>query len=169
MSSVKLTIKQENFCNAYVETGNASEAYRRTYNCSGSKPEIINVRACELLKKGNIVVRVKELQDELKKKSDFTKDEAISILSDIARSNIVDVLDIKNNNSFTTILVKDISTLPNSVQRAIFSLKSTDKGYEIKLYNKIDAIEKISKILGWDAPIKSESTTKVKMVIGDEQ
>ena len=28
----KLTIKQEAFARAYVETGNASEAYRRAYN-----------------------------------------------------------------------------------------------------------------------------------------
>ena len=33
----------------------------------------------------------------------------------------------------------------------------------MKLYNKIDAIDKLSKLLGWDAPIKQE----VKQEEGD--
>lgn len=42
----ELTIKQEkNFCLYHVETGNASEAYRRAYNTDGMKPETINRRA----------------------------------------------------------------------------------------------------------------------------
>ena len=32
----ELTQKQENFCLAYIETGNASEAYRKAYNATGS-------------------------------------------------------------------------------------------------------------------------------------
>ncbi|WFE85066.1 terminase small subunit [Parabacteroides chongii] len=46
-----LTIKQENFCNYYLECGNASEAYRRAYSCSKMKDESVNSRAYELLKK----------------------------------------------------------------------------------------------------------------------
>jgi phage terminase small subunit len=40
-----LTVKQENFCLAYMETGNASEAYRRAYNAGKMKPAVINVKA----------------------------------------------------------------------------------------------------------------------------
>ena len=87
----------------------------------------------------------------MQRRSDITKDEAVGILADIARANIVDALEIKSNEMFTTIVVKDVSALPIGVQRAILSVKSTDKGYELKLYNKIDAIEKMSKLLGWDA------------------
>jgi len=35
---MKLTIKQEKFCNLYIELGNASEAYRQSYNCEKMKP-----------------------------------------------------------------------------------------------------------------------------------
>ena len=41
----KLTPKQENFCLAYLETSNASEAYRRAYDSENMKPESINVNA----------------------------------------------------------------------------------------------------------------------------
>lgn len=60
-----LTPKQETFCQEYIKCGNASEAYRIAYDCKNMKPETINVKACELLKNGNIMVRVQEL-DKLK-------------------------------------------------------------------------------------------------------
>ncbi|MGL5649240.1 MAG: terminase small subunit, partial [Clostridium sp.] len=49
----KLTQKQENFCQKFVETGNASEAYRHAYNVSKMKPESVNRKACELMKNVN--------------------------------------------------------------------------------------------------------------------
>lgn len=53
-----LTPKQEKFCLAYVETGNASEAYRRAYDADNMKPETINETACRLLKNPKIAARV---------------------------------------------------------------------------------------------------------------
>lgn len=57
-----LTPKQEAFACAYVETGNASEAYRRAYNAENMKPETVWKRACELLAGGKVAGRVSELQ-----------------------------------------------------------------------------------------------------------
>ena len=33
----KLTTKQEKFCKSFIETGNATEAYRRSYDCKNIK------------------------------------------------------------------------------------------------------------------------------------
>ena len=64
--ALKLTIKQEAFARAYVETGNASEAYRRSYNVKeDAKPEGIWVDACKLLHTPNVSLRVAELQAEV--------------------------------------------------------------------------------------------------------
>ena len=60
----KLTPKQETFCQEFIKCGNASEAYKRAYDCENMKSETINVKACELLKNGNITVRVKELDEQ---------------------------------------------------------------------------------------------------------
>lgn len=57
-----LTQKQEDFCLAYIETGNASEAYRRAYDAENMKPETICKRASELLANGDITGRVKALR-----------------------------------------------------------------------------------------------------------
>lgn len=65
-----LTPKQEAFCIKYVETGNASEAYRHAYNAEKMKPETIKVKASELLKSGNVSVTVEKLKSEAKKIAD---------------------------------------------------------------------------------------------------
>ena len=62
MRAGKLTQKQENFCLAYIETGNASEAYRRAYEADGMKPETVNRKAKELLDNGKIRARLVELR-----------------------------------------------------------------------------------------------------------
>jgi len=57
-----LTAKQEAFCLAYLETGNASEAYRRSYDAENMKPETIWREAHELASNPNVSTRVIELQ-----------------------------------------------------------------------------------------------------------
>jgi phage terminase small subunit len=46
---INLTIKQDNFYLSYIETGNASEAYRRSFNSAKMKPETINRAAKEIM------------------------------------------------------------------------------------------------------------------------
>ena len=62
-----LSIKQENFCNYYIECGNASEAYRRAYPSSENwADKTVWERASILLKNNKVLARVEELQKELK-------------------------------------------------------------------------------------------------------
>lgn len=69
-----LTIKQEAFCRAYVETGNASEAYRQSYSASKMKQEAIAIEACRLLDNPNVTLMVAELQQSLVKRHEVTVD-----------------------------------------------------------------------------------------------
>jgi phage terminase small subunit len=63
MASDKLTVKQQAFVKAYMETGNASEAYRRSYNVGKStKPETVNRKAIEVLQNGNVSARIAEVR-----------------------------------------------------------------------------------------------------------
>ncbi|MDW7774367.1 MAG: terminase small subunit [Desulfobulbaceae bacterium] len=63
-----LTVKQEQFCREYQITGNASEAYRRSYSTANMKPETVNRRAKEVLDNGKVAARIKQLQAEVAKK-----------------------------------------------------------------------------------------------------
>lgn len=77
-----LTQKQENFCLAYVETGNASEAYRRAYDASNMSQGVINNKASLLLAKGDIRVRLEQLQNQAQQRHQLTVDDLINELED---------------------------------------------------------------------------------------
>ncbi len=58
----KLTLKQDNFCINYVETGNATEAYRRSYSYKNMKESTLNVKACVMLGMDKIRQRIDEIR-----------------------------------------------------------------------------------------------------------
>lgn len=68
-----LTPKQEAFCHAYHQTGNASEAYRRA-GYSGGSLKTIHEAASRLLRNSKVLARVTELQARAAKKHDVTVD-----------------------------------------------------------------------------------------------
>ncbi len=59
-----MTPKQENFCMTYIETGNASEAYRQAYDADEMQATTVNRKAKELLDNGKITARIGELQND---------------------------------------------------------------------------------------------------------
>lgn len=77
-----LTQKQENFCLKYVETGNASEAYRLSYNASKMKTESINNKAYELLKRVDIKAMVEEIRLSHAKRHQLTVDDLLEELEE---------------------------------------------------------------------------------------
>ena len=145
---MKLSVTQENFCNYYIECGNASEAYRRAYSCSNMKDESINVKAVELLNNGKITVRVKELQEELKKKSDITKEEVLNMLKSFMYADIRNFLTIKNGN----VIFKDSEDWTDEMAMQVESVKQGKEGIEIKLNGRAWTIQRICKMLGFDSP-----------------
>lgn len=145
---MKLSVKQENFCNYYIECGNASEAYRRAYSCSNMKDESINRKAIELLNNGKITTRVKGLQEELKKKSDITKEEVLNMLKSFMYADIRNFLTIKNGN----VIFKDSEDWTDEMAMQVESVKQGKEGIEIKLNGRTWTIQRICKMLGFDSP-----------------
>lgn len=75
-----LTIKQEKFCQLYIELGNASEAYRQSYDCSNYTEKSINESASRLLKNVKVLSRVLELKQAAEKRHNITVDDIIDQL-----------------------------------------------------------------------------------------
>ena len=76
-----LTQKEEAFALAFVETGNAAEAYRRAYDVrAATTHSSIYSQASRLLKKVKITSRVAELQQQAAKLSLFTVKDAFDEL-----------------------------------------------------------------------------------------
>lgn len=68
-----LTPKQEAFCRAFLETGNATEAYRRSYDVEpNARDSWIHVEASQLLDNPKVAERLGVLRDELDRLSIYT-------------------------------------------------------------------------------------------------
>ena len=78
----KLTPKQENFVQAYIETGNASEAYRRAYDAEGMKPESIAVNASKLLDNAKVALMLQQLKAKAEKRHEITVDDILRELEE---------------------------------------------------------------------------------------
>ena len=74
---MKLTAKQEAFCLAYIETNNASEAYRRVYDSNKMKPESVNESASRLLADVKITARLAELREPIMQRHNVTVDSLV--------------------------------------------------------------------------------------------
>lgn len=157
----KLTIKQENFCNYYIESGNASEAYRRAYSCNNMKYLTVNRKAVELLNNGIISARVNELQEEQKEKSDITKERILQELSGIAFSTIADMhntwIELSDFEKLTKRQKASIKSISTKIQKKNIGTSENpemvDVEYvKIELHDKLKAIERICKMLGFDSP-----------------
>ena len=78
----KLTVKQEKFCMAFVETGDQSEAYRRAYDAENMSPTNINSKAYLLKANGYIAARIDELMAELQQRHRKTMDDLLDDLEE---------------------------------------------------------------------------------------
>lgn len=80
-----LTHKQESLAHYYVETGNASESYRRAYNAENMSPEAIHVAACREIAKPNVALRINALQARSLQHVDVSAEDIVRGLFEIAQ------------------------------------------------------------------------------------
>lgn len=81
-----LTPKQGAFCQVYIETGNASEAYRKAYSADRMKPESVNRKAKEFLDNGKITARIASLQGKHRQRHNLTVDDLLIELEEARRA-----------------------------------------------------------------------------------
>lgn len=77
---MSLTKKQEDFILAYIESGNATGAYRSAYNAGGMKPETVNRSAKELLDNPKIAARIAELRKPVIEKAQLSLEQHLNDL-----------------------------------------------------------------------------------------
>lgn len=156
----KLTPKQEKFCMAYLETGNASEAFRRVYGIGNMKPESINRNAKKLLDNIKIVSRLSELRAASETKHIMSRQEALERLSDIGRTSLHELVEFgtydagmdDDGNPLTQASwrFKDSALQDPKKMAAIAELVAGKDGLKIKLHSPLQAIQQIAKMQGWD-------------------
>ena len=76
-----MTPKQELFAQAYIETGNASEAYKRAYNTQANA-NTVNRKASQLLKHPEVIKLLADLQAIHRQRHKLTIDDILQELED---------------------------------------------------------------------------------------
>ena len=118
----KLTIKQEAFARAYVETGNASEAYRRAYNAENMQIDTVKKRASELLSRGDIKGTVQKLKDEIASRHEITVD---SLVNELEEARLA-ALGAENPQSAAAVAATMGKAKILGMDKQILDLKSSD-------------------------------------------
>jgi hypothetical protein len=144
----KLTPKQNKFAEEYVNTGNASEAYRRAYDVAKTTSnEVIAVKASELLKNGNISVRVKDLQKQEAEAFQITRKEVAEGYFKM----------IKSWEYLMDLAAKE--NLTKEQKAKFYLLKEMVKGSDYR-----GAYDSIAKMFGLNAPDKQEIESTVNNI-----
>ena len=151
---MNLTLKQENFVLAYLQSGSATDAYRTAYNASGMKDETIWVKASELLANGKIKVRLNELRKPVIEKAQLTLEQVIKENAKIAFFDIRTMFDANGN-------IKSVNDWDDNIGAAVSSIEVEElyvgsgkdrinigQTKKIKFWDKSAALDKLMKHLG---------------------
>lgn len=164
----KLTIKQERFCNKYIECGNASEAYRYAYNCSNMSDSTIWNNAYQLLQNSDVIARVEYLKAHLAEAAGIS---ALRIIREHQKIAFSDATRIRNG----WMSLKDFEELTPDEKASIKLIqtkqvkRATPNGEEIieefvkiECYDKQKSLDSIMNMLGYAAPKEMKLSGKIE-------
>jgi phage terminase small subunit len=145
--SSKLTEKEIKFCDKYFSCMSKREA--AVY--AGYVPQHAATNASLLLRKPKIQKYLAELLEEQREKFSLHAERLALELSRIAFSNVFDMIEelqtkIKIGEK---IVFKSTADIPSWIKPVVKKIKVSKFGVELELYDKIDAIEKLGRHIGF--------------------
>lgn len=163
-----LTAKQEAFCIAYLDTGNATEAYRRAYNSEKMKATSMSANAGKLMADTRIALRIEQLKTMARTKAVMTRQEALERLSRIGRTSLADLIewrtaDLGEDDDGNAVRqtgwhIKDSVAQDPQKMELIAELSTGRDGVKIKTHSQLQAIQQLAKMEGWESAAKHEVT-----------
>lgn len=148
-----LTAKQQRFCEEYLVDLNATQAAMR----AGYSKKSAHAIGIENLSKPIIADYLKKRQSNLSERTEVTQEMVIKELAAIAFSDVTDVAEVKNvelydkdGNPFTIkgVDVALTKLIESDTRKAIASIKQNSTGIEVKMHDKIKALDKLAEHLG---------------------
>ena len=155
-----LTPKQEAFCRYYVDTGNASEAYRMAYNTERMKPESIWSNASQLLSNTKVTLRVEEIRREYAEASKIERQKVERVLMDIVSADPSElyVYDEKTGKY----RMKSPCQMPRRVRNVLKTIKNNRGVVSYEFNGKTEAARLLGAWNGWNAPTQIDIGGKAK-------
>ncbi len=138
-----MTEKQKIFADEYLIDLNATRAYRKAYP-SVKKDETAAAAAARMLRNVKVAAYIQERMQERQKRTEITQDRVLEELAAIALEKATDYAEVKDGQ----VIVKNTEELDEQQIRAIAGIKEGKFGIEVKLNDKLKAIELIGRHLG---------------------
>lgn len=147
----------------YINGWNKVKAYTKTY--PDSSYQAAAVSAHDLLKNPKILAYIEFLKADLEKTCNINKARQLNELAKIAYSSIAHIHDTWITLKEFDLLTDDQKDSIESTETKTVVINGDDSTKEIelvkiKLHPKIQALQTINKMQGYDAPTKTDLTTK---------
>lgn len=155
---MKLSPKQERFCEEYLIDLNGTQAAIR----AGYSPRTANEQAARLLAKVSVQEYVRNLREKMANKLEATRERVLQEYARIAFTDIRDFYD-ENGNLKEVINLNDDAAAALSgieIEEIIIAGKSVGTLRKVKRWDKKGALDSICKMMGYNAPDKTELTGK---------
>lgn len=164
---MELTEKQKIFCFEYIIDWNATRAYRKAYP-DVKDDNVAGAAGYRLLRNVKIDEFISETLNNIEKAAGISKLKVINEFKTLAFSNIstlhntwIERKDFEELTDEQKNCIQEIET--KTVKRKVIGDEWEDVEYvKVKLYDKQRALENICKILGYNAPEKTESELNIK-------
>ena len=138
-----LTPKQKIFADEYLIDLNATRAYKVAYPKVKSK-ETAAVNGSRILRNAKVVDYIQKRMKDREKRTEITQDRVLQELAKIGFADVTDFVTIEG--SF--VKVKTTDQMPRDKLGAIAGIKEGANGIEIKMADKLKALELLGKHLG---------------------
>jgi hypothetical protein len=150
---VKLTAKQIRFVDEYLVDFNATQAAIR----AGYSEKTANTIGAQNLAKLSIQAEISRRQKDLQRRTEVTQERVVKELARIAFANMADYLHVetqtrtKDDGTETTyqiVVLSETEDLSTDQRAALANVKQSVNGVEIKLHDKIKALELLGRHIG---------------------
>ena len=156
----KLTAKQQRFVAEYLVDLNATQAAIR----AGYKEKTAGQTGAENLKKPQIQDAIKRANEQRLKKASISADRVLQELARIAFSVATDVVEVRDGE----VVIRDTESLTTDQKAAIAGIKEGRAGIEIKMHDKVRALELLCRNLGLLDKKEEQEGQGVTVVINGE-
>ena len=150
---MKLTPKQMRFVDEYMVDFNATQAAIR----AGYKAKTAHVIGAENLRKPKIAEEIARRQKDLQKRTEVSQDRVVKELARIAFANIADYIHVETQTrtkddgtevTYQTVMFNETQELSADQRAALAVVKQSVNGFELKLHDKIKALELLGRHIG---------------------
>ena len=141
-----LTLRHQRFAEEYVANGgNAGAAYRAIRPDNPDMTDMYaRLRGNELRRYPLVVDYIDKLREQARKRNAVTVDRLIEELAAIALSDVRNLVECDGK----TVKIKSFDDMSDDAARTISEISDSKDGPKIKMWNKLEAMAQLTKVLG---------------------